>query len=102
MESFPLDGEADDGFNDGVVAAAIELALREVVVREVVDKAVTFLRGAGVVLVPVGGKEEPLGAGVFGRTVVGRGGRRGVDGDVEVDGSAEGSEGLDGFDAILD
>ena len=68
---FPFGIETDDGFEDRIISAAIELALRQMVLREVVEETVALLRGTGVVLIALGREEEALEAGVgFGSYVL--------------------------------
>ena len=66
---FPLGVEADDGFVDGIIAAAVDLPLRPMVLREKVEETVAFFFGAGEVLIAIGCEEEFFGTGVFLRAI---------------------------------
>ena len=65
FELLPLDTEADDGFDERVIAAAIELPFGPMVVGEVIEEAVAFLISSGNIFDAVWGEEEAFGAGVF-------------------------------------
>lgn len=62
---FPLGIETDDGFVDGIIAAAVDLSLRPMVLREEIEETVAFFFGTGEVLVAIGCEEEFFGAGII-------------------------------------
>ena len=62
---FPLGIEANDGFVDRIVTAAVDLSLRPMVLREEIEETVSFLFSTSEILVSIGSEKEFLGAGVI-------------------------------------
>ena len=62
---FPLGIEANDGFVDRIVTAAVDLSLRPMVLREEIEETVSFLFGTSEILIAIGIEKEFLGAGVI-------------------------------------
>ena len=62
---FPFGIEANDGLIDRIVAAAVNLSLRPVVLREEVEETVSFFFGTSEILIAIRREEEFLGAGVI-------------------------------------
>ena len=54
---FPLGIEANDGFVDRIVTAAVDLSLRPMVLREEIEETVSFLFGTSEILVSIGSEE---------------------------------------------
>lgn len=57
FEEFPLGIEANDGFVDRIVTAAVDLSLRPMVFREEIEETVSFLFGTGEILIAIGSEE---------------------------------------------
>ena len=86
FELLPLDTEADDGFDERVIATAIELPFGPMVLGKIIEEAVAFLVGTRDIFNAVGIEEEFLDSGIFILTIVRISGRSVVRG-TDIDGT---------------